>query len=159
MGPKVKERGTGIEVQTSQNQATAGVVGNVCPCCWLPACKWKVLGTQQLILHELQALAQTLCPTKSTVNKVSKVENFSEGCSGHWQFLFYFEILSSHTLLRPSTGKHQYTFLIVPAGNLINDDIYLSLNLLATNIVPPTQTTKQSASSLYLEQNQKGVLL
>lgn len=72
--------------------------------------------------------------------------------------LFWDPILT-YTLLGPSIGKHQYTFLIVPAGDLINDGIYLLLNLLATNIVPPTQTTKQSVSSLYLEQNQEGVLL
>lgn len=50
-------------------------------------------------------------------------------------------------------------FLIFPAGDLINDVIYLSLNLLATNIVPPTQIAKQSASSVHSEEKQEGVLL
>lgn len=61
----------------------------------------------------------------------------------------------TYTLPSLNTRKHQYTFLIFPADNLINDAIYLSLNLLATNIVPPTQTAKPSASSLHSEEKQE----
>lgn len=55
-------------------------------------------------------------------------------------------ILGSYPHIHSSTLKHQYRLLIFAAGDLINDTIYLALNLLATNIVPPTQITKQCAS-------------
>lgn len=55
-------------------------------------------------------------------------------------------ILGSYPHIHSSTLKHQYRLLIFAAGDLINDTIYLALNLLATNIVPPTQITKQHAS-------------